>query len=230
MSVLDLHPEYKPFVGEYYNDSQKTPIKILFIGESHYLPSQYNIDYREWYNKDTEWFKKEYKIEEKHLSWINTSKIIEEDVIKGIPARAHFIYTQIGDIYGNIFLDNKCYKEALKHIAFVNYFIRPKKKNKDKCSDEDKEKAFINLKEVVNEIKPDKVIFINKESHTSYGESMKKSFDKNLDSRVVKNYTPHPNQKKCWEEKCISYGNISGREKLIEMLNEIKEEFKNIKN
>jgi hypothetical protein len=229
MSLLKLHPEYKPFVGEYYNDSQKTPIKILFIGESHYLPPQYKIDYSEWYNRDTEWFKKEYKIEEKHLSWINTSKIIEEDVIKGIPAKAHFIYTQIADIYGYIFLDNKCYKEALKHIAFVNYFIRPKKKNKDNFSDEDKEKAFINLKEVVNEIKPDKVIFINKESYTSYGESMKKSFDKNLDSRVVKNYTPHPSTEK-WEMKCREYGNISGKEKLIEMLNEIKEEFKTIKN
>lgn len=222
MSVLDLHLEYKPFVGEYYNDSQKTPIKILFIGESHYLPEEYNIDYSEWYNKDTEWF----KIKEDDLTWINTSKMIEEDVIKGIPARAHFIYTQIGDIYGHIFLDNKCYKEALKHIAFVNYFIRP---SKGSFCKEDKEKAFINLKEVVDKIKPDKVIFINKESYTSYGESMKKSFDKNLDSRVVKNYTPHPSTKK-WEEKCISYGNISGREKLIEMLNEIKEEFKPIKN
>lgn len=229
MSVLDLHPEYKPFVGEYYNDNKKTPIKILFIGESHYLPEEYNIDYSEWYNNDTESFKKKYSIKEEHLSWINTSKIIEEDVIKGIPARAHFIYTQIGDIYGHIFLDNKCYKEALKHIAFVNYFIRPKKKNKDNFSDEDKEKAFVNLKEVVDEKKPDKVIFINKESYTSYSESMKKSFDKNLDSRVVKNYTPHPSTEK-WEEKCISYGNISGREKLIEMLNEIKEEFKTIKN
>ena len=58
---------------------------------------------------------------------------------------------------------------------------------------------------------------------------MKKSFDKNLDSRVVKNYTPHASTEK-WEMKCREYGNISGKEKLIEMLNEIKEEFKTIKN
>lgn len=67
MSVLDLHPEYKPFVGKCYNDSKKTSIKILFIGESPYLHKEYNIGYSDWYKKDTDYFKRKYKIEGKYL-------------------------------------------------------------------------------------------------------------------------------------------------------------------
>ena len=220
MSVLDLHPEYKPFVGEYYNDNQKTPIKILFIGESHYLPPQYNIDYSEWYNNDTEWFKKKYKIEEKHLLWINTSKIIEEDVIKGIPARAHFIYTQIGDIYGNIFLDNKCYKEALKYIAFSNFFVRPSKGDFLK---KDVLVSLDNLLDNITNLNPDKIIFITKKAYNKGFEkySIKEQKYLCLPSKITTAIC-HTRFSE-WELGYDKCNQPVGRQKLIDTLISIKE-------
>ncbi len=34
-----LHPELFPFIGKNY---PKAPLKVLFLGESHYLPAAYN--------------------------------------------------------------------------------------------------------------------------------------------------------------------------------------------
>ena len=220
MSVLDLHPEFTPFMGEYYNDSEKTPIKVLFIGESHYLPKEYNIDYKEWYERDTDWFKRKYKIEEKHLSWINTSKIIENDVVKGIPAKAHFIYTQIGDIYGNIFLDNKCYKEALKHIAFSNFFVRPAKGSF--C----KKDVLMALENLLNNIKntnPNKIIFISKTAYNKGFNEYSINDPKYLDLRSQIIVSICHTRCSEWELGYDKYNQAKGRQKLIDILISIRE-------
>ena len=45
--IYNLHPELAPFVGKHYT---KAPLKVLFQGESHYLPADYNHKVgQEWY-------------------------------------------------------------------------------------------------------------------------------------------------------------------------------------
>lgn len=37
--IYTLHPELAPFIGKHY---AKAPLKVLFQGESHYLPAAYD--------------------------------------------------------------------------------------------------------------------------------------------------------------------------------------------
>ncbi|WP_157231242.1 MULTISPECIES: hypothetical protein [Capnocytophaga] len=47
MTIYTLHPELAPFVGKHY---AKAPLKMLFQGESHYLPEAYDHKVvQEWY-------------------------------------------------------------------------------------------------------------------------------------------------------------------------------------
>ena len=47
MTIYTLHPELAPFIGKHY---AKAPLKVLFQGESHYLPAAYDHKVgQEWY-------------------------------------------------------------------------------------------------------------------------------------------------------------------------------------
>ena len=48
MTLLSLHPELAPFIGKLY---PKAPLKVFFLGESHYLPAAYN--YKAYLNTAT---------------------------------------------------------------------------------------------------------------------------------------------------------------------------------
>lgn len=46
-----LHPELFPFIRK---DYPKVSLKVLFLGESHYLPAAYNHKVgQEWYERST---------------------------------------------------------------------------------------------------------------------------------------------------------------------------------
>ena len=49
--IYTLHPKLAPFVGKHYT---KVPLKVLFQGESHYLPETYDHKVgQEWYEGST---------------------------------------------------------------------------------------------------------------------------------------------------------------------------------
>lgn len=51
MTLLSLHPELIPFIEKLY---PQAPLKVLFLGESHYLPAAYNHKVgQEWYERST---------------------------------------------------------------------------------------------------------------------------------------------------------------------------------
>jgi len=45
---IHLHPEYKPFIGRNYKK-----IKVLFVGESHYIKYVNTVYNKRWYEKST---------------------------------------------------------------------------------------------------------------------------------------------------------------------------------
>ncbi len=69
MFIIDIL-FYNPLSAKKYNGSTK---KILFVGESHYLPAKYND------TVSTEWYKKslsDYNFSERDESYLNTRNII----------------------------------------------------------------------------------------------------------------------------------------------------------
>lgn len=49
--IYKFHPKLAPFIGKLY---PKASLKILFLGESHYLPAAYNHKVgQEWYEHNT---------------------------------------------------------------------------------------------------------------------------------------------------------------------------------
>ena len=114
-----LHPELTPFIEKLY---PKAPLKVLFLGESHYLPAAYNHKVgQEWYERSTA----SYGFTTEALAWLNTGAIIRHDVIESSYKNpAHNIYRNIGKVYSEVFAKGD-YPQALEHVAFGNYFLRP---------------------------------------------------------------------------------------------------------
>ena len=49
--IYKFHPELAPFIGKNY---PQATLKVLFLGESHYLPAAYNHRVeQEWYERST---------------------------------------------------------------------------------------------------------------------------------------------------------------------------------
>ena len=117
--IYNLHPELFPFLGK---DYPKALLKVLFLGESHYLPATYNHKVgQEWYERSTA----SYRFSAEALAWLNTAAIIRHDVIESnYKNPAHNICRNIGKIYGEVFAKGD-YPQALEYVSFGNYFLRP---------------------------------------------------------------------------------------------------------
>lgn len=147
-NFLNLHQEVQFFKGNKYSSNEGK--KILFLGKSHYLPSVYDKSIKkksEWYQNDANYF----GINSKHLDYLNSEKIINEEVIDKCRNKQccklnkkHEIYQYIARACeeANLFSNNnQCLYEILENIAFSNYFLRPGKEDEslkiiskeDKC-------------------------------------------------------------------------------------------------
>lgn len=206
-----------PWVGiEYENKDHK---KILFIGESHYLPEYIDDDDlltpEGWYNQG------EYNLDENsdEYSWTNTREII------GLRKRekGHSIYREIEkSIIRAKGSANKLNEESnmFKHIGFYNYFLRPAHKNdsiKRSCETWDFKIAHDAFEGIVNILKPDLVYFLSVFAWESFNE-----FENNFKNIII-DFSPHP---ACswWNRKKYKLNDnlelLTGKEKLDLFLKE----------
>ncbi len=224
ISHLDHYPEMLPFVGKKWVNSNK----ILFIGESHYLPydeiKTYNNEFdffENWYNgKSTE-------LNNNHRNYINTRNNI-------ITVESNRKREKPLNIYYNI-------KAALKEIkefenenlifdkfAYYNYYQKPayvkEKKNEDrsiKPNEEDNQIAFSTFKEIVNILDVKTVIFISTKSYDSFS-SQKQQLQ---NSNIKIDFVPHAG-KQWWNRASKRYAlagantKRTGKEKFIAIIKE----------
>lgn len=162
-NLLSLHPSLTPFIGNHYG---KKP-KVLFIGESHFLPSEYNNTIgAEWDTQPTT----AYNFTAEALAYLNTRDIIRHDVIEATTKNSsHSIYRNIGNVYGEVFVVGD-YRSALEYIAFSNYFLRPAEECGGSISILNWEEEVTSYRHLVTlnaELRPKAIIFVSQKARQS---------------------------------------------------------------
>lgn len=221
MSVLELHPELETFVGNNYGKTGG--IKVLYYGESHFLPNNKGETFsdEDWYNNTP----KELGLSDKDIAWINTKEIIRNDVIDSpLKDKSHSMYRNIGNVHGEA-LNKGDYRTALDDLSYGNYFKRPAETTGGsiKVTEMDKEVAYDAFKKDLETLKPDKIAFSSKKAYEAAIETANKRGDNKilqfLKERAV--VIPHATSA-WWNRKSKAYGGLSGKERLIEFLRDLK--------
>ena len=221
MSVLELHPELETFVGNNYGKTGG--IKVLYYGESHFLPNNKGETFsdEDWYNNTP----KELGLSDKDIAWINTKEIIRNDVIDSpLKDKSHSMYRNIGNVHGEA-LNKGDYRTALDDLSYGNYFKKPAgiTGGSIKVTEMDKEVAYDAFKKDLETLKPDKIAFSSKKAYEAAIETANKRGDNKilqfLKERAV--VIPHATSA-WWNRKSKVYGGLSGKERLIEFLRDLK--------
>ena len=212
MTLLSLHPELTPFIGKNY---PQAPLKVLFLGESHYLPAAYNHKVgQEWYERSTA----SYGFSAEALAWLNTAAIIRHDVIESIYKNpAHNIYRNIGKMYGEVFAKGD-YPQALEYIAFGNYFLRPA----EVCGEsiiingwDEEVRSFQQLADLEKQLQPALIVFVSKKAYESFVRVAQAQGATALLSKAKS--VPHPNSA-WWNRAIAQYEGRTGKEELKKIL------------
>lgn len=212
MTLLSLHPELAPFIGKNY---PQAPLKVLFLGESHYLPDAYNHRVgQEWYERSTA----SYGFSAEELVWLNTAAIIRHYVIESSYKNpAHNIYRNIGKVYGEVFAKGD-YPQALEYIAFGNYFLRPA----EVCGEsiiingwDEEVRSFQQLAALEKQLQPALIVFVSKKAYESFVRVAQTQGATAL-LRKAKS-VPHPNSA-WWNRAIAQYEGRTGKEELKNIL------------
>ena len=212
LQCYGLHPELTPFIGKLY---PQAPLKVLFLGESHYLPAVYNHKVgQEWYERSTA----SYGFSAEALAWLNTAAIIRHDVIESSYKNpAHNIYRNIGKVYGEVFAKGD-YPQALEYIAFGNYFLRPA----EVCGEsliingwDEEVRSFQQLAALEKQLQPALIVFVSKKAYESFVRVAQAQGVTALLSKAKS--VPHPNSA-WWNRAIVQYEGRTGKEELKNIL------------
>lgn len=223
LEALDIYGRYPvlmPFIGIDYPSSEK---KVLFVGESHYLPKEMTAeDAVKWYKSKLG----DYNFDFESKRYLTTRTIISEDVIDGekmVPA--HVIYRNIGNEFGDVFsLGN--FKNSLRSVAFYNYFLRPATTPGESIVIQNWEEeilSFQTLNRIQEILKPDLILFVSKMARQSFHRVRWELIYQKEGARLesIINDVPHPGSI-WWNRKSKSFGNLTGKEKFRKILEEMK--------
>ncbi len=172
--AIDHYKKYGlmlPYIGENYG---KVNLKVLFIGESHYLPEESKQSNDTWYSAD------ENILNPTEKEYINTRGIVAGDW----KPKAHVIYKELSKALNGLSTDTDC--RGMDYASFMNGFQRPAPNGdsiKGSCSPLDREIATSTIKQVISIIKPNLVIFASKFTWDTLKQSFKS--DKNITFKFV---------------------------------------------
>lgn len=169
--IFERLPELKPAVGDnYWSDNHS---KLLLIGESNYFEDKFESisdfkDFKNWY------------IDE-NCRLIPDCK--KEDVSNWKGGGGHNnIFRSMKKVLNEMGIENFD-KDLLWEAAYYNYFLRPASVTKaSKCFDKDCEEidcqvSYLALRGIIDEIKPDIVVFVSKFAYSKFIEYYDKEKD-----------------------------------------------------
>jgi len=221
IDIFERYPLLKPFIGEHFAKAKK---RILFIGESHYLPAKFNNENTistKWYSKRLS----DYLFDEEAQRWLSTSTIIQEDVIEGDQwVGSHSIYRNLGNVYADVF-GQSGYRESLKQISFYNYFLRPAEKEGEsiRIKDWDEEvHSFQVLNSIQEILKPDLIVFASSKAKNSFHRVRWADEYREVGERLeaIIEQVPHPTRS-WWNRSMKKYDGRTGKEHLMKVLQDL---------
>jgi len=189
-------PQMTPWVGDDYGVHTK---RVLFIGESHYLPYESTIQksINEWYGSSIK------NLNADEIAMTSTAKIVSERFNKNSIWRnpAKIIISSFSDLptgeNGNVYTN----------FAFYNFFQRPAETQGKSIivQSEDLQVANDTLKKIVDILKPEVIVFLSTKAFNACSRS-------DFDNSVYIDYSPHPG-KQWWNRIAKKYDNKRGSEK-----------------
>ncbi len=146
-------PAMRPFVGKNYINNAR---KIMLIAESHYMPpeSTISLNPENWYNST------QLDLTKEEVAWIDTRNILSGN---WKPA-GHMIFKELNKQMSKFMDVSK--SRAMTNVAFMNGFQRPAPKTGDSikkfCKPIDYKIGAKTIKEVIEVLKPNLVLFVSK--------------------------------------------------------------------
>lgn len=170
LQIFDRFPNFIPYVGGEYGRDDKHK-KLLLIWESYYdttgKTTKYDKDVRGWYVSEKKdiidnYFCKLFKdgSESYNNHWNFASKMYEKGIDRKSPT-----FQNAEKILDKFSMD----KNSFKYCAGYNYYLRPASNSSSiKSNNLDEEVAREALKAIIQELKPDVVIFFSKKANASF--------------------------------------------------------------
>lgn len=204
-----VHPEMIAWVGRNYSAQ---PVKILIIGESHYLPDQCS-----YHRLPEKWYAGVSDDEKTNSGDYFTRRIIVRGINNNWKERSKTIYRNIE----RALLESTLFREkptnAFTEIAFMNYFQRPAQRAGDSIAAtgiDSRIAASVHLA-VTGIIAPDIVVFTSRLAWSH----AKNHYSSNPAAGGIEPInTPHPGSA-WWGRRSEKYQGKTGKERFIGDLN-----------
>ena len=172
------YPQFRPFVGNQYAGS---PVKILILGESHYLPEGSTI-----HKVADKWYGGDYKgLNDEEKKWTRTRGVVNSGSGQKWTKKGHLIFRNLELALIDAGLP-KC-DNMFSHVAYMNSFQRPAIcKESISVKQRDIDVAVEVINGVVEIIKPNLILFVSRKA----GKHLAKKI--NLEPGVKASVFPHP--------------------------------------
>jgi hypothetical protein len=215
---LSNYPQMIPFIGANWDDMK---MKILLIGESHFIPGEELNDIagsthlHDWYNSNSETFYEEL------ANYLNTRREVNRaDKKKEFGHVSSLqIHYSLKEAVKNELVELKDMDYIFPFLSYYNYFQRPAFIEGASILNnlQDDQIAYFTLKAIVDIIHPSKIIFCSKKAWNAYSGQLKSEDKSSVFKNILIDYVPHPATAH-WNMARKSYGNLSGFEKFINIL------------
>lgn len=218
------YPQMLPFVGREWGKSR---MKILLVGESHYIDGEcLAIDLPEK-DYENDWYELDSKLFSDYLAnYIRTRGAVNAAENPEISKSTLNIFYNMADVARKGISSLQSEPHIFPYFSFYNYFQRPAFSEGDSIinSGKDNDVAYETLTEIVKIIKPSGILFASSKAHDAFRWYLNSDKGDDIFKHVLSDYSPHPG---CawWNTEAKKYGLRSngngyrtGREKFADIL------------
>lgn len=179
-----IHPEMLPYIGEHYKET-----KLMLVGESHYIEAaDLDAEHHQYFNN--EWYKNPVPDNFFDRGAFETRGVIR----RFLTLRRRRSYSMFRNP-ANALIENwglngmVCDSEAFSSVCFMNYFQKPASEaGKTICyTKDDNDVAAKTLKDVIEVLLPNRIIFLSKKAYNAFEQSCKTMHEK-----IYIDYVDHP--------------------------------------
>lgn len=206
-SHFTLYPNLLPWVGAGY---RRAELKILLLGESHYLPQgvTYHHDAHAWYSG------LEIPSAE-DLKWMTTRSIIRNGLKREWKGPSKTIYRNLSTALKMVgFAPDAA---PFENLAYMNFFQRPAEKTGDsiKVKEIDRQVSAATVAHVVSCLRPNLVVFCSSLAWRACNEE--RLLPRLKSNGCVVGTTPHP-ASAWWNRQSLTRGGKSGRQVFCDLV------------